>query len=154
MKVSVFWVKNKIVARAALEHKPNRVLDVGCGEGKIVNLLRRQGVDAWGIDSCQQEGYEFGKYAKEYCIKADVRKIPFEDNYFDVVVSNDFFEHISEEDIEAVYSEMKRVGKHIIARISLKPEVHHLTVKPIEWWKQKLIGCEFIGKEWNESKGN
>jgi len=139
-----YWGKNKIVARAAMYHNPKSVLDVGCGTGKIVNLLRNEGIDAWGIDIAEEKG----EFAPEYCVYGDAINIPFEDNRFDVVVSNDFMEHIAEENIDKVYSEMKRVAKHVIARICIKPYRYHLTVKPISWWKEKLPGCEFVGKDW------
>ena len=143
-KYTDYWEKNRIMARAVMVHLSKFVLDVGCGEGKLVRLLLDNGIITTGIDiedNC--------KYASDNFIIGNAKELPFDDETFDVVVSNDFFEHISEEDIDQVYSEMRRVGKHVIARISLKPKDNHLTVKPISWWKEKLPGCEFVGKDWN-----
>lgn len=41
----------------------------------------------------------------------DARKIEFADNYFDKVISSDFFEHLSMEDNMQVLNEIKRVLK-------------------------------------------
>ena len=142
-KYTNYWAKSRLVAKVCAYFKPKSVLDVGCGEGKTVKLLRDMGIDAYGIDTG-----EMGKYDKEHCIYGDARYIPFKDKRFDIVVSNDFFEHIVEEEIDQVYNEMKRVGKKVIARISLKEKDNHFTVKPISWWKEKLPGCHFIGKDW------
>ena len=128
------------MARAVIAHKPELVLDVGAGRGELITLLRKKHIIAYGIDLDN---------AAENVFYGDARSIPYPDNTFDVVVSNDFFEHIKESDIGKVYSEMKRVSKGaVIARISIKPQKGHLTVKPISWWKEKLPGCQFIGKAW------
>ncbi len=138
-----YWAKNRIMARAVMEHKPTSVLDVGCGEGKLVSLLRDKGIVTHGIDidKC-------GKYAPQWCGYGDALEIPFSDNYFDVVVSNDFFEHLEEGEVPIVYSEMQRVSKQVVARISLKEKDNHVTVKPMSWWKEKLPGCHFVGDDW------
>ena len=143
MNFTNYWEKNRLMARACLEHKPKKVLDVGCGEGKLVKLLRDEGIEASGIDI---EGN--GKYASRWCGYGDALEIPFPNNYFDVVASNDFFEHLEGDEVLIVYSEMQRVGKQVVARISLKEKDNHLTVKPISWWKEKLPGCHFVGKDW------
>ena len=39
-----------VYANLVREGLGNRVLDVGCGDGQLVALLRRDGVEAWGID--------------------------------------------------------------------------------------------------------
>jgi hypothetical protein len=70
--------------------------------------------------------------------------------FADVVVSTDFFEHLPEDKIEFVYSEMQRLGEHVVARVCTKREKHtsgidtHATVKPKQWWIDKLPGCHFI----------
>ena len=57
-------------------------------------------------------------------------------------------EHIPEEEIDTVYSEMKRVGRHVIATIAFKDELteeqekYHVTNKSPRWWRNKLQGAE------------
>lgn len=126
-----------------MKYKPKRVLDAGCGHGHLVKLLIDFGVDAIGLD--------FSKYAGELVpegrfVLADFKKIPFPDNSFDIVCSKGVLEHIEEEDIDQVYSEMKRVGKRMIVEICFKnkPADGHINIHPIEWWKKKMPECEII----------
>ena len=130
---------------------PKSVLDVGCGTGTLVKLLRDNGIEAYGIDFAPILKEKYWK--EHYCLYADAKKIPFEDNAFDIVVSSDFFEHIPEEEIDTVYNEMKRVGNKIIARIAFedklteKQKLYHCTNKPKSWWIEKLPNIIFFDYE-------
>ncbi len=125
-----------------------KVLDVGCGHGFLVKALLKKGIEAFGVDFSQYAGEEI---PNNFFI-SNALILPIADNEFDVVISSDFFEHLREEDIDQVYSEMKRVGKNVMALISFKgKEPSHLTVKPRGWWEKKLPGCIII-KTFNERK--
>lgn len=41
---------NEAILRAVRSRKPDRMLDVGCGEGWLVRVLAAEGVDATGVD--------------------------------------------------------------------------------------------------------
>ena len=118
------------------------VLDVGCGEGHLVEMLKARGIRAKGVD------YSFyaGKRIPDDFVMTDAKYLPFKDNRFDVVISSDFFEHIYEKDIDEVYKEMQRVSsKYVLAMISFKKHTRreidtHVTVKPAEWWRDRLPG--------------
>lgn len=124
------------------------VLDVGCGQGYLVAELKRHKIAAVGMD--------ISPYAGKKCPGSFVlhdatdSNFPFPDKAFDVVVSADFFEHLPEDDIDFVYSEMQRVAFHVVAWICYKQEKRkntppsHLTVKPKEWWLKKLPGVILI----------
>lgn len=134
------------ICKAVLKYNPMNVLDVGCGSGYLVAKIRRYGIDCVGLDFSENAGRIIdGDY-----IQSDVVKgLPFDDKTFDVITATAFFEHLKEEDIDFVYSEMQRVGNHIIAEIGYTAEKisdSHLTIKPYEWWKNKLPDCEIINK--------
>lgn len=127
-----------------LKYKPQRVLDVGCGRGYLVKDLNNRGIKAIGIDISEYAGDLIPDFFARYDA---VSFFPFGNKEFDVVVSTDFFEHLKESEIEKTYSEMKRVGKNILAQICFKKEKianSHFTVKPKTWWKEKLEECEII----------
>jgi len=82
-----------------LSQRPfERVLDVGCGVGKIVTLARQDGVEAYGVDLpaltpfWSQAGND-----PDYFSSCDAGLLPFSDHSFDVVWSLGVIEHIGTE---------------------------------------------------------
>jgi len=71
-----------------------RVLDLRCAYGALVYVLRKLGVEAWGIDI--SEWARNVSPVKKYIILGDLNKdsIPFDDEYFDCITAINFFEHI------------------------------------------------------------
>lgn len=140
--------RTKKLVDKILEYSPRSVLDVGCGLAAVVNELRKISIDAIGCDFAPPLEKLWGY--KKYLDTADARKLPYLDNKFDLVFSSDFFEHVDEEDIDQVASEMKRVGKKVIAFIADDNDVYlnarqrglHVTHKPLSWWKNKLKDVE------------
>lgn len=131
-----------------LKYKHDKVLDVGCGLASVVHLLRDNGVNAYGVDFAKDLEEVWGK--TEYLKISDAKNLPYPDQEFDLVLSSDFFEHIPEEEIDQVVSEMNRVGKKVIALVAddigeilnLRQQQYHCTHKPLDWWKEKLKGVD------------
>jgi SAM-dependent methyltransferase len=69
--------------------KAAKILDVGCGAGQTVKLLRQNGYDTVGCDLYAGGISGLGKIA---C--GDGGCLPFEDGAFDAVVSCDYLEHV------------------------------------------------------------
>lgn len=92
-------VKNKIV------------LDVACGTGYGTDLLVRKGKSkkVIGLDYDKKTISECKKTCKGEFIEGDATNLPFEDNYFDIVVSFETIEHII--DYNLFLKEIKRVLK-------------------------------------------
>ena len=130
------------MADIVMKYDPKKVLDVGCGMGTLVRILRQRGVEAYGIDFAEVlPGFY---WQEDYFKVAEAQNLAYKDKEFDVVISSDFFEHILEEDIDRVANEMRRVGKKVLARIAYyaeltpKQKVYHVTNKPKDWWESKL----------------
>lgn len=90
--------------------KRGRVLDIGCGSFPYflasTNFKEKHGIDGH-ID---KEGFKL----KDIVLKklnVEREKIPYDRNYFDVVVMLAVFEHIHPEKLIGVLSEIKRVLK-------------------------------------------
>jgi SAM-dependent methyltransferase len=60
--------------------------------------------------TCNSLGAFLEKFRMEYHV-ADARKVPFKDNSFDVITSNNTFEHIYPEALEGILLEFKRLCK-------------------------------------------
>lgn len=76
------------------------ILDFGAGDGGLVVALRKKGVNIWGID-IEEEFIETAKLrCKRHGIPADIfalydgNILPYDENYFDAVVSHHVFEHV------------------------------------------------------------
>ncbi|MCK5591476.1 MAG: class I SAM-dependent methyltransferase [Candidatus Pacebacteria bacterium] len=86
-----------------------RVLEFGCGHGKLMNLLN-EADEKFGIDlSSSAIGYAKKQNPKAHLFVRDVGKTEFPNDYFDAVYSIEVIEHISNPEI--MLSEMKRVLK-------------------------------------------
>ena len=103
------------------------VLDIGCGEG-VLALLKRKDVYLAGVDFSPElielargNGYDTA------CV-AQLTELPFEDGSFDYVVSLDVFGHIAFDEKDAVLAEIKRVlrpdGVTLHGIESLNRELH------------------------------
>jgi ubiquinone/menaquinone biosynthesis C-methylase UbiE len=87
------------------------VLDASCGIGYGLEILSQAGAaSVTGVDISAEAIGEaksrFGKFAAEL-VEADLRKLPFEDDSFDAVVSFETIEHIEEP--KAALAEIDRV---------------------------------------------
>ena len=135
------------LAHEIMSHFPDTVLDVGCGWGAVVKLLRAYGITAYGVDNAEALK---GIWKDDYFSFADARSLPFGNKEFDIVFSSDFFEHIEEEDIGRVANEMRRVGNLVLAEIAFEVPLterqakYHVTNKPREWWEKELWGIEIL----------
>jgi SAM-dependent methyltransferase len=114
------------------------VLDYGCGTGKIVEELRKIGVEAFGCDVFY-DGGDYSKSVNPEIFGGIIRKIehhsiPFDAGFFDYVINNQVMEHV--EDLESVLSEIHRVLKPGGVVLSLFPD------KSV--WREGHCGVPFL----------
>lgn len=83
-----------------------RVLDVGCGNGKMLAPLARAGFNAFGVDISR---WALLTLADHRIVQGDARNLPFVDNYFDGVVCYDVLQHLLEAERNAAVLEIERV---------------------------------------------
>lgn len=88
----------------------NRLLDIGCGKGDTANIYLRKAKEVYGVE-IKKASVDAGKkaYPKIKFFHAKSEKQPFKDNFFDVIVMTDVFEHVRNE--ELMMSEAHRVLK-------------------------------------------
>lgn len=100
-----------------LEHfihrPPISILDLGCGQGALVAALRSQGYDAYGCDIAFSKASAFVADTdgenRLRALELHPYRLPFEDNYFDCVLSSQVLEHVM--DYDSTFREIHRVLK-------------------------------------------
>lgn len=108
------------LSRTGLLKPGDRILEIGCGIGAVVNELAGQGYHVTGTD-ISQVAIEYGlaKYGDLDLQVQPAEELAFADGQFDVVLSFDLFEHIAR--IDRHISEVHRV---------LKPRGYYLFQTP------------------------
>lgn len=119
--------------------KDAKILDAGCGTGKLASFWLNEGYDVLGIDISDGALAITNKKGVK-AIKADIVKgLPFEDNSFDLVYSDGLLEHFV--DPEPILAELFRVSKQyvftIVPRISLFKTIIDAIIPPPKEYKKK-----------------
>jgi 2-polyprenyl-3-methyl-5-hydroxy-6-metoxy-1,4-benzoquinol methylase len=83
------------------------ILDYGCAVGFLVKGFRAIGINC--------EGYDISEWAKSYANKLGIVYIEFSPREFDLLISLDVFEHMTDEEIVLTLKNFK--SKYIIFRI-------------------------------------
>lgn len=152
------FVNHYHVVDEILKRSPQSVLELGAGRGYIVKRLEAKGVKAVAMDIAE---HCYHTRATNSFILHDATKTPweFKDNEFDLCFSKDFFEHISENDIDNVIRESARVSKRGLHAITFedhptsKDDITHQTLHSKEWWEARFkqaapnYSVEIIDKE-------
>ena len=87
-------------------------LDVGCGDGKITRaVMKETGVAFTGLDA-SEEALKRCDFAS---VLGDAANLPFPDARFDLVMSTDTLEHLSDEAESRAWSELFRVAGSWVA---------------------------------------
>ena len=84
------------------------VLDLGCGEG-VLALLKRKDVYLAGVDLSSELVGMARRNGYDVACLGHLTELPFDDASFDYVVSLDVFGHVDFADKDAVLAEIKRV---------------------------------------------
>ena len=96
----VKWAIEQVLPEGMYEKRKIRVLDIGCGAGTGISILKTylHNADFWGIDHSPEMVELTKEVNKELLLKnklkvfhASVEKLPFEDSSFDLVIGVETF---------------------------------------------------------------
>lgn len=98
------------------DRKAVKVLEVGCGPGANIWYLAREGFSTYGIDGSEsaiqmcRERLELEGLSAEV-MGGDITKLPYPDEFFDVVIDVAAIQHNTAENISGILFEIARVLK-------------------------------------------
>jgi SAM-dependent methyltransferase len=95
--------RRALVRRELSRLSPGRALDVGCGPAGNSAVLRDLGWDVTALDYVHDSAVLARRRALN-AVQSDARSLPFSDASFDLVLSSDAWEHITEDDEVAAES--------------------------------------------------
>ena len=94
-----------------------KVLDCGAGGSTPpITLFAKHGYESYGIDNSDEALDQSREFLKKYNLninlsKADMRKLPYDDEFFDIVFSYNASIHLTKADTKKAVTEMFRVLK-------------------------------------------
>ena len=113
----------KVFIRNSLGDKGN-ILDIGCGTGYFSRLFKN--ANYLGIDSSEEYvGFANKKYGGKFFVM-DANKMNFKDKVFDGVLMISFLHHLTDEELNKILKDVRRVlkkdGKLIVIDPMLVPD--------------------------------
>ena len=147
---SVFEIKNK------------KILDLGCGYGAMVAGFVTWGADAFGIDLSDYaitKGKSEADFLENRIIQGSIHDLSvYADEEFDIIYSNQVFEHLPEKHVEQLINELCRVSRYGAklwlafvtsteengTRSENDTDLTHINLHSMEWWRRRFIKVGFV----------
>jgi ubiquinone/menaquinone biosynthesis C-methylase UbiE len=134
------FFQKRLIKKLDLREGQN-VLDIGCGTGWAVfhmaDIIKEEG-RAYGIDlsskMIEMAKMKSSNYTNVYFFKVPARRLPFEENYFDLMISTNAFHHFSEPKkvLEEVYRVLVPGGKIFIVDLTADSFIMRMVDKRIK----------------------
>lgn len=122
------------------------LLDVGCGDGRLVRQLGTLGFDARGVDVSGVVVDMANRACPDRFGRESVLQLSHEDAAFDFLACVYCLEHLEEQDVATAIDELFRVARSsVYLRIATTPDAGSTrrTVKSREWWESKCFAAGF-----------
>ncbi len=137
-----------------------KVLDLGCGDGYYIFLLRslydknKKNVLFDGVDACEADIMLAARIASYMAIDnisftcADIQCLDLPDNHYDIIINTDVLEHLNypEKCVEAIYRLLKPGGLAIVSTPNGSNSV--------SWISRCLAGCKALPSDSSSDSKN
>lgn len=103
----------------SLDLVDKNILDIGCYNGTFLSLIKNKnnnfyGIEAsdYGVEECKKKNIQVKQFFFD-----DKSTIPFENNFFDIIIAGEIIEHIYDTDffLEEIYRILKPGGKLLLS---------------------------------------
>jgi SAM-dependent methyltransferase len=113
---------NASIIEHVVSLNPRRLLEVGCGPASLSIFLSYLGYAVTGLDRDEKVLATAAERNRVFrgrvtLLAGDAFNLPFEDDAFDVVYNQGFFEHFSDEDIRRLVGECLRVARALVFKV-------------------------------------
>jgi ubiquinone/menaquinone biosynthesis C-methylase UbiE len=99
------------------EERVKKVLDLGCGSGRHTVMLAKEGFEVYATDISREALRLTKKWLEESKLSATIKiascydRFPFENNFFDAIISTQVIHHNYHDKVKFCISEIERVLK-------------------------------------------
>jgi ubiquinone/menaquinone biosynthesis C-methylase UbiE len=138
------------LAKHLKTRRGEKILDFGCGTGRLFGFLSKYGAQVTGIDITKNMTDAAAKlYPGGTFIHYDGGKLPFENDFFDDIVSVYVLQHITaRENLEATAKELMRCLKkgsriYLIEQVSKESSDYYLHRLPQDY-QEAFSGCRCV----------
>lgn len=123
--------------------QPKRVLDIGCAKGFLVSIFNAAGIEAYGVDvsSYAIENTPNNIRNKLFTLDIEKNRLPFENDYFDLVFGLEILEHLSRFDnlLQEVSRVLKKNGYVFFTTPTPNSwdaahDLTHINIHPRKFW--------------------
>lgn len=112
--------KATAILEAAGMSAGDSLLDFGCAAGYFVHFYRQAGLDAVGLDVSRDALSAAPSPTRQHLYaRQDKDTTAFKDKEFDLVVAKDVLEHIPESALDALISELQRIGDKLFVSVPI-----------------------------------
>ena len=136
-----FEIKTKETRKVIIDHFKNlftskKVLDIGCGYGRLISILLLIASQVYGIDISPWAITEARKHIKNATFDTyDGKTIPFSDGFFEGALSWTVLQHIPGDEIENICREISRILKPESALMLYENTSTWIPDKPHIWFR-------------------
>ncbi len=119
------------IIKSSINFNINSFLDYGCGKSNLTEIFSQNN---------NIQTYKYDPAIKEFSNLKNGLKV-------DLVANCDVMEHIPEDEIDGVLMDISKISNNVFFNIYLEKaetilpngENAHCTVKPIQWWQNKIL---------------
>lgn len=117
-------IKKSIYPYLEIIKQANKILDIGCGKGLFLDVLKKNGKETYGLEP-DLNAVEILKKKGHHATQGNISASPYESNYFDLITMFQVFEHIEDPStlINEVYRILKPGGYFIIETPNIESDL-------------------------------